>query len=151
MVMLGIGTDELDHFPVTLDRFFPIAARLIHHAEPIVTVVHFREARQEITRRLLGRIELGSPDQIDDGVGGSRQLFLLQEGRFFPLEKGIELFALLGFGGDGEGESSAVGRLIFLQAAAFVLLSTATGAGIVATRLRHMSHHFTGRGEASCT
>jgi hypothetical protein len=112
--VIGIRTDELDDFPVTLNGLLPITSRLINHAEPVVAVMHVGEALQEIVCRALGLIELAGLDQIDGGIGGSRQLFLPQKKGFFALEEGIELFALFSFACGGTGKRVALGRLILL-------------------------------------
>ena len=133
--MIGPSTDEVDDLSVVLRGLLVVAACLVDHAQSIVAVVDFGEAHEEVTRGVLGFIELASTNHGDDGVGSCGEL----------LEVVIELvrehigervswwrFRLRGL---SRGPCCALGSLVFFLAAAFVFLSAAAVARIVASDL----------------
>lgn len=54
LVLIGVSADEVDDLPVTLGGVFVIAARFVDHPEPVVAVVHFGVANQQVACGGLG-------------------------------------------------------------------------------------------------
>lgn len=136
-VLLGVGADELDHLTVTVRGLFVLAAGLVNHPQPVIAVVHFGKAHEELACRLLSLIELAGAHEVDDGVGCLGEIVL-----FLQRVKGCQLLRFPGRGGFSRLGSSArearvLGRFLFRQATAFIFVSAAAGAGIVASRFSH--------------
>ena len=57
--------DERNDLSVAFRGLEIVATGLMHHAEAIIAVVHFRELDQEIVSGLLGLIELAGTNVLD--------------------------------------------------------------------------------------
>ena len=99
--MLGVGTQELDDLAVTVCGLPWLAARLIHHAEAIVSFVHFGIAHQKLARGGFGLIEFAFLYEIHDGIGVAGQ-FILVVAKVPAEVASLRVVVVLGrFGGAG--------------------------------------------------
>src|SRR5439155_19645030 len=64
VIVLGIGTRELDHLAVAVGGLAELAAALVDHAETIVAIVHLGVAKQQLSGGLFGLIEAAGMDQV---------------------------------------------------------------------------------------
>jgi hypothetical protein len=56
--VIGVLAQEVEHLPVAVGGLPAVAPRLVHHAEPVPAVVHFRVARQQRAGGGLGPIRM---------------------------------------------------------------------------------------------
>jgi hypothetical protein len=133
IVVVGVSANDVDDFAVAIGRLSVIASGLIDHGEAIPAIVDIGVAFEKVARGLLGFVEFAGMDEIDGGVGCRYELVLF-------LGCGGELVGdFLGNGGPC-GDERARGRLVFLEATAFVFLATAAGAGVIAPDLGHLDN-----------
>src|SRR5208283_1310186 len=127
--------DERDHLPIAVGGLSVFTTGLVHHAEAVVAVVDLGEPHLEVAGGLLGLVELAGTDEVGSGVGRNGQ------------------FVLIGVPGVGENRrdggfhltkrqtmsGGAFGAPSFLlgKATLLVLVATAAGAGIIASRFGH--------------
>src|SRR5262249_35267248 len=139
-----------------------LALGLVHHSEAIPAVVHFGIPLNQIPSGSFGFLELAGVHKIDGGVGGLGQLVLflgIVVGIAEDLGNGLFLHALA-FGtarrlpllplGLLLEELLVLGRLVLWLAALLVLLTAATGAGIIASRFGHPGQCLGARGRYPC-
>jgi hypothetical protein len=106
--VVRVLTQELEHTAVAVGGLAVIAALLLHHAEPVPTVmprmpphdVHLRVARQQRAGGSLGFVELVGLYEVDDGIGGVAQIFVVRVWHVGASEpghhRGLERFGQLG-------------------------------------------------------
>ena len=137
-----MGLDELDDLAIPVGGGLFIAARFVDHAEPIVSIVDFGVAFQELARSPLGLLELAFVHHVDYGVGvaGEFVLFILGGA---TAEVALHVIVLMQGSFRGTGlrrglQGNTFGLLVLRQAAALVLLPAAARAGIIASGLGHI-------------
>jgi hypothetical protein len=141
LVLIGVSTDEVDDLSVVVSGLLMIAARFVDHPQSIVAVVDLWEAHEEIPCGVFGFIEFAVVNHIDDRVGGGRELIgLIVDASDFTAEVALSIaMVVVGRCGDSSGsglcQGGTFGPLILLKAAAFIFLSAAAVARIVASDL----------------
>jgi hypothetical protein len=114
--------------------------------------VDFGEAHEEIPCRLFGLVEFAVVDHIDNGVGCVGEFIGVIRTKRIAAEIAMSMIVVMmmvGSGGESLGggleQNRALGTLILLEAAAFVFLSAAAVARIVASDLDlvHLGEDFT--------
>ena len=141
--VIGVGANELDHFAVAVGSLPMIAASLIHAGEPLVPVGHLRVAFQQLTRGLLGFIQLAGFQQVHDRIGSGIERLRLPQGLGGSLPVGLSkglspgaflLQPLLLFGflfGSFRACCRHTLGFVLLEVALFVFLPASAGAGLV--------------------
>ena len=153
VVVVGMLADEVDHLAIAVGRLSAVAARLVHHSEPIPAVVHVGEADQQVACGRLGLVELGGADELHHGIGGGIELVLIgvfllghpeargdlchqfidgqamRRGALMAMRSGAVAPRL------GVDKAVALGRLVLGEAALLVLVAAAAVAGIIASGL----------------
>jgi len=137
IVVVGVLADEGDDLSVVVGSLAAIAPGLADHAEPVVAVMGVREAREEIVRGLLGRVELAGLDEVDHGVGSLGQFVEAVIGVQEGLEEAWPAGGCCRCLGSLIGSRGAGGRRVLREAALLVLLATAAGARIIPSDLGH--------------
>ena len=140
LVLVGMSADEVDDLSIALCGLLFVAACLVDHTQPVVAVVDFGEAREEIPCSLFGFVEFAVVDHIDDRIGCDGQFIGVIVTKSVAAEIAVSLVVgVVGSGGKsiggGLGEDSALGKLILLEATALIFLSAAAVARIVASDL----------------
>ena len=69
IVVVQVGSNDVDDFAVAVGRLSMISSGLVDHAEAIPAVVHVGEAFEEVASGALGLVELALVDEVDCGVG----------------------------------------------------------------------------------
>ena len=64
VVVVGMLADEVDHLAIAVGRLAAVAARLVHHSEPVPAVVHVGEADQQVACGRLGLVEPCGADKV---------------------------------------------------------------------------------------
>lgn len=153
VVLLGVRSNEVDDFPVAVGCALVISSRLIDHSEAIVSVMHVGEAHQEIVCGLLGLVEFGVVDKVDDGIRRCGEFVVVVTGvcggefvAHFHENVGKARHRRVG-GHHASGEHRALGGLVLFQAASLVFLATAARTGIIASGFAHRSQHLEQDGE----
>jgi hypothetical protein len=130
VVLVGMLTGELDDFAIAISGLFVLTASLVHHAQPIIAVVHFRVAFQQVARGGFRLIELAIVYEVHDGIGVAGELIVVIDLATAKVATFVTVVVL-----SGRGQSGTLSELIFSQATALVFLPAATGARIIASRL----------------
>jgi hypothetical protein len=77
IVVVGMLTDEVDHFAIAVGSLSVVAVRLVDHTEAVPAVVHVAEADLQVACGSLGLIKLARRDELHHGIGGGIKLVLM--------------------------------------------------------------------------
>jgi len=151
VVVVWVLADEVDHHTIAVGRLSAIAARLVHHSEPVPTVVHVGEPEEQVACSRLGLIELGGTDEVHHGIGGGIKGVLVEVFLLGPGEAGgnrclqlcdgqaIRSGALVALRRVvlrlGCDQAVALGRLVLGETALLIFVAAAAVAGIIASGL----------------
>jgi len=79
LVLIGMSADEVDNLAITVSGLFVIAARFVDHPQPIISIVYFGVADEQIAGGLLSLVDFAGADQIDYAIGCVGELIELIE------------------------------------------------------------------------
>jgi hypothetical protein len=136
-----------DHLPIAVGGLSVLTAGLMHHAEAVVAVVDLGEPRLEVAGSLLGLIELAGADEVGGGVGRNGQFVLIgvlgagenrRDGGFHVTKRRRTVSGgVFGAPRFDLGKLLAFDPFLLGKAALLVLVATAAGARIIASRFGH--------------
>src|SRR5262245_41186011 len=144
VVVVRTLAHDVAHLPIAVGGLSILPTVLVHDAETVPAVGLVRISHQEIAGGCLGLIELADLDELDHGVGGIGNLIIL----IVPYQSvGNGLFGVMDVQATSCGEFNILLCLVLRQAALLVLLTAATGAGIIASGFGHSGQDLEARGE----
>jgi hypothetical protein len=73
VVVVWVGSNDVDDFPVAVSGLLVIPSGFVDHAEAIVAIVLIGEACEQIVGGALGLIEPAVEDEFGGSVGRSRE------------------------------------------------------------------------------
>jgi hypothetical protein len=100
VVAVGTLANEVDHLAIAVGRVAAVAARLVHHAEPVPAIVHIGEAQEQVVCGRLGFIELARGKELHHGIGSGIERIVVSIFLLGPRQKcGGNLCQARGSGG----------------------------------------------------
>src|SRR5262249_18137229 len=151
VVVVGTLAHNVAHFPIAICGLTVLAAGFGHDAETVPALRLMRVSHEERASSYSGVFQLARVDELDHPVGGIGNPVILivvpcprktlGKGLFEVVD--VQVASLGAFLGIGPlvGEYDALLCLILCQATLLVLLTTAAGAGIIASGFGHFGQH----------